>query len=70
MTWLPFSFGPRKCIGYQFSLVESVMILARLAQFYDVSFPDGCDPNMKIEGKAYVTIHPAFEQIKVTNRAD
>jgi len=68
MTWLPFSFGVRKCIGFQFSLVESVMILARLAQFYNISFPDGYDPNMEIGEKEIITIHPVFDKIKVSKR--
>ncbi|KAG2377808.1 hypothetical protein C9374_008893 [Naegleria lovaniensis] len=34
-TWMPFSMGNRKCIGYRFSLLEACMILTKLVQKYD-----------------------------------
>jgi cytochrome P450 len=39
-TFLPFSLGPRKCIGMQFSLVESSIILATLLKRFSVHLVD------------------------------
>ncbi|KAG2374400.1 hypothetical protein C9374_010970 [Naegleria lovaniensis] len=33
-TWIPFSGGNRKCIGYKFSLMEGCMLLSKLVQKY------------------------------------
>lgn len=33
-AWLPFSSGPRACLGMQFSLIEARIILARMMQRY------------------------------------
>nr|CAG4714871.1 unnamed protein product [Naegleria fowleri] len=33
-TWIPFSGGNRKCIGYKFSLMEGCMLLSKFVQKY------------------------------------
>jgi cytochrome P450 len=43
-TFLPFSLGPRKCIGMQFSLVESSIILATLLKRFSVHLVDSNVP--------------------------
>lgn len=42
--YLPFSGGPRQCIGNQFSMMESALILATLAQRFDVALEPGYEP--------------------------
>lgn len=34
-AYIPFSAGPRQCIGNAFSLMESVLVLATLAQRFE-----------------------------------
>lgn len=43
-AYLPFSAGPRQCIGSAFSMTESVLILATLAQRFDAALLDGKMP--------------------------
>lgn len=35
-SYLPFSLGPRKCIGLRFSLTESLVIIANLIKNYKI----------------------------------
>ena len=39
-TWLPFSTGPRVCIGMQFALVESVTAVALILRRFRLTVPD------------------------------
>jgi cytochrome P450 len=41
VTFIPFSYGQRKCIGARFSYVETIIILCRLLQKYEVEFEEG-----------------------------
>lgn len=41
-AYFPFSGGPRQCIGNEFSLLESTVILAMVTQRYDVDLAPGC----------------------------
>ena len=43
-TYLPFSIGPRKCIGFMFSLIEGCLVLAKILQEYTVHFTPDVDP--------------------------
>jgi hypothetical protein len=38
-AFLPFSTGPRGCIGRQFSIIEATVILAKIMLDYQVRFP-------------------------------
>ncbi len=40
-AYFPFSGGPRQCIGNEFSLLESTVILAMVTQRYDVNLAPG-----------------------------
>jgi cytochrome P450 len=39
-SYLPFGAGPRACVGAQFALTESVLVLARLAQAFRIELVD------------------------------
>ncbi len=39
--YLPFSVGPRVCIGKMFGLVEAVLVIATLAQRFRLTLPPG-----------------------------
>ncbi|MEW5299434.1 MAG: hypothetical protein WDW36_002452 [Sanguina aurantia] len=51
--YIPFSGGPRKCVGDQFALMESVVAMAVTLKQYDFSLV----PNQKIEMTTGATIH-------------
>jgi cytochrome P450 len=44
LAFLSFSYGTRKCVGFNFSLVETAAIIAKLIQNYEFSFEDNVDP--------------------------
>jgi cytochrome P450 len=53
--YLPFGAGPRLCIGRDFALVESVLVLATVLRRYTVEVPDGVrSPQVE----AAVTLRP------------
>jgi cytochrome P450 len=41
MTYLPFSTGPRVCLGNHFAMMEAQLILATMAGRYQLSLPNG-----------------------------
>ena len=45
-SFIPFSGGPRKCVGDQFALLEAVTALAVLISRYDFAAVPGADPGM------------------------
>ncbi|HEY7007400.1 MAG TPA: cytochrome P450 [Jatrophihabitantaceae bacterium] len=53
-AWFPFGGGPRGCIGTQFALLESTIVLATILQRYRVSTPPGPVPLA-----TRITLHPA-----------
>jgi cytochrome P450 len=64
-AYFPFGGGPRKCIGYQFSLVESKLILAHLARECDLNL---VDPERELSLSAGVTAQPR-EPVEMTVRS-
>lgn len=54
-AYFPFSLGPRVCIGASFALAEAVMVIATLAQHFDVEPAPGhvlkLDPNVTLRPK-------------------
>jgi cytochrome P450 len=53
-AWLPFSAGPRGCIGSKFSLLEMKITLALILKNFDVV----ADPLYKLSFARDITMHP------------
>lgn len=53
-AYVPFGAGPRLCIGRDFALVEAVLVVAALAQRYQLSR----EPGHAVRADALVTIRP------------
>lgn len=47
-AYLPFSAGPRICLGMQFALMEAHIILATLVARYRLALPDGFAPDPRM----------------------
>jgi len=60
-AWFPFGGGPRGCIGQHFSLLESVIALAKLVRAFDFATPPGEPRNTN-----HITLRPVggvFSQV-------
>jgi cytochrome P450 len=58
-AYLPFGLGPRLCIGRDFALVETVLVLATLLRGHRVSLPVGADGGpLRPQVEASVTLRP------------
>jgi cytochrome P450 len=55
-AYLPFSAGPRQCIGNTFALMEAVLVLAVLAQRFDPRIAGGYE----LKPQYLVTLRPAL----------
>ncbi len=53
-AYLPFSAGPRKCIGDQFAMTEGQLILATVAQRYELALA----PGHQVDTAALITLTP------------
>ena len=53
-AYLPFGGGPRQCIGNTFALTEAVLVLATVAQRYQLHLP----PNSRVEVVPQATLQP------------
>lgn len=53
-AFLPFSAGPRQCIGQHFATLEGVLVLARMLQRVDIDI----DADHSVEVEALVTLRP------------
>lgn len=45
-AYIPFSGGPRKCVGDQFALMEAVAALGKMLHSFDFELVPGQDPGM------------------------
>ncbi len=68
LSWIPFSAGSRKCIGFMFSLVESCMILTKLIQNYTIHLPEDVDRATMFDPRQDVTIKPKNTRIILKKR--
>jgi cytochrome P450 len=48
-AYLPFAAGPRKCIGEHFAMLESILVLTRMFQRFDLSAAPGFMPEMDFQ---------------------
>lgn len=53
-VYLPFSVGPRTCIGKMFGMVEAVMVIATLAQRFRLTLPQGTE----VKHECRLTLRP------------
>ena len=53
-SYIPFSAGPRVCLGKNFGIVESVLTIAMIAQRFRLSMPQGT----KVEHECRLTLRP------------
>jgi len=64
-SYIPFSAGPRVCLGKNFGIIESVLTIAMLAQRFRLSMPKGT----KVEHECRLTLRPKGRlPMKVTVR--
>ncbi|KAG2386061.1 hypothetical protein C9374_003210 [Naegleria lovaniensis] len=70
-TFIPFSMGNRKCIGYKFALIEACMILSRLLQFYELELlNDESNPKDRVHDIPGVTVRPGNLKVLLKPRSD
>lgn len=53
-AYLPFGAGPRVCVGFQFAMMEARLILATIAQRFDLALV----PNQEVIPEQLVTLRP------------
>ena len=64
-AYMPFLTGPHMCIGNQFALMEGQLLLAMMAQQYDVTET----PMQSDEGKMAITMRPKYGlPVRITPR--
>ncbi|KAF5345044.1 hypothetical protein D9758_010444 [Tetrapyrgos nigripes] len=64
-AWQPFGFGTRGCIGRSFAWQEVLLIMASVAQKFDLSF---VDPSYNLELQMGLTVKPKDLRIKAKPR--
>ncbi|EFC43070.1 predicted protein [Naegleria gruberi] len=70
-TWVPFSMGNRKCIGYKFAEIEAFSILCRILQFYELELLNNeQDPLDKVTDIPGITVRPGNLKISLKPRSD
>ncbi|HEY1351978.1 MAG TPA: cytochrome P450 [Ktedonobacteraceae bacterium] len=64
-AYIPFSNGPRVCIGNTFSLVETQLVLATFGQRYRFRMPPSAPP---VKPVALLTLHPSYSMMLLEPR--
>jgi cytochrome P450 len=62
-VYFPFAAGPRMCIGSSFAMMEMVLLMATIAQSFELQIP----PDLLVEPVPQVTLRPA-QEIRATLR--
>jgi len=71
VSWLPFSLGPRKCLGYMFAQIETCMIVSVLLQQYEfILLNDESNPADKVIPMENITSYPSNLRVKVRKISD
>ncbi|MNE55916.1 Pentalenene oxygenase [compost metagenome] len=71
LSYLPFSFGARKCVGFQFSLVETLAIAVKLLQSYRFELEQGKDAKTYYpREQPLVTVKIAKENLVMKKRGE
>lgn len=65
-AFLPFSAGPRTCIGNHFALMEGPLVLATLLHYADVEMDAGAE----VVPEAYATLRPKGVRMRVRRRPE
>lgn len=60
-TYFPFSLGKRNCVGKKFALIEGIIMLAMLAQRFEVAFPEGADQEKYFEFEQQLSTLPKYD---------
>jgi cytochrome P450 len=63
--YLPFSAGPRVCIGNSFALMEAQLVLASIAQRFRLDLV----PGHRVEPHPAVTLRPRYGMRMIVHRA-
>ena len=70
-SWIPFSAGNRKCIGFKFALIEECTILSRMLQFYTFELGnDESNPKDRVFDVKGVTVRPGNLKLILKHRSD
>ncbi|GCE31001.1 cytochrome P450 [Dictyobacter alpinus] len=56
LAYMPFGAGPRKCIGSNMALMEGPLLLAMIAQRYNLELV----PGQRVEGEVAITYRPRY----------
>jgi cytochrome P450 len=55
-AWLPFTLGPRECLGIHFALIEVHLVIAAIAQRYRLALI----PGARVETEMYLALEPRY----------
>ena len=64
-SYIPFGAGPRTCLGGRFGLAEVILVVATVAQRYNLELA----PGASVEAQASLTLHPGGLQMRARRRA-
>lgn len=63
--YYPFSVGRRNCIGKKFALIEAAVIIAMIAQRFEIEFDKGVEQKEYFLWSQGLTTHPRHSHLKL-----